>query len=561
MKKIFTLLFIISLIFSFNSFAQRNNSVTDSIAQLIKNEEMSNSKVMEIASYLTDVYGPRLTFSNEYKQAADWAVTKMKEWGLENVHFEKWGPEANGWTLKSFYAEVIEPRTIPLIAYPTAWSPSLKGTVKGDVVWLNVSSEKDFDNYKGKLKGKFVLLSNETNLHPHIIPDARRLNDSTLLQLANAYQQAQQRRFRFPRFVMENFDSVFTLFKQFRPEIDSATVANFIVERTLGPKKLQFCMDEGAKAVLTISRGDDGTVFVQQATVPRKGENQSERPLPVYDQKAPQVMPQIVVSAENYNRMIRMIEKGEKLTLQMELETEITKPDSAFNIIGEISGTDKKDEVVMIGGHFDSWHGGTGATDDACGSAVCMEALRILKKLNLIPRRTIRIGLWAGEEEGLLGSRAYVDKHFGEKSVNYNSEATADASTISPETKEESKNFSVYFNDDNGTGRFRGIYLQGNESARPIFQEWLHVFNDPDAQTISISNTGGTDHLSFDNAGLPGFQFIQDPLDYDSRTHHSNMDVYDRLQKDDLEQAAEMMAFFAYKAAMMEDQFPRKEKE
>jgi carboxypeptidase Q len=561
MKKNFALLFIISLIFSFNSFAQRNNSVTDSIAQLIKNEEKSNSKVMEIASYLTDVYGPRLTFSNEYKQAAEWAVTKMKEWGLENVHFEKWGPVGKGWTLKSFYAEVIEPRTIPLIAYPTAWSPSLKGTVKGDVVWLNVSSEKDFDNYKGKLKGKFVLLSNETSLHPHFLSDARRLNDSTLLHLANAYQQTRQRRFRFPRFEMGNFDSVFALFKQFRPEIDSATVANFIIERTIGPKKLQFCMDEGAKAVLTISSGDDGTVFVQQATVPRKSGNQSERPLPVYDQKAPQVIPQIVVSAENYNRMIRMIEKGEKLTLQMELETEITKPDSALNIIGEIPGTDKKDEVVMIGGHFDSWQGGTGATDDACGSAVCMEALRIIKKLNLIPRRTIRIGLWAGEEEGLLGSRAYVDQHFGEKSIDYNSEATEDASTISPETKEESKNFSVYFNDDNGTGRFRGIYLQGNESARTIFQEWLSEFNDPTAQTISISNTGGTDHLSFDNAGLPGFQFIQDPLDYDSRTHHSNMDVYDRLQKDDLEQAAEMMAFFAYKAAIMENQFPRKEKE
>ena len=559
MKKIIALLFITSIIFSFDSFAQRNDSETDSIAQLIKNEEMSNSKVMEIASYLTDVYGPRLTFSNEYKQAADWASSKMKEWGLENVHYEKWGPEGKGWTLKSFYAEVTKPRTIPLIAYPAAWSPSLEETATGDVVWLNVNSEKDFDDYKGKLKGKFVLISPATNLHPHFTPDAERLNDSTLLQLANAYQRAGHRRFRFPRMTMDNFDSVFTLFKQWRPGIDSETVANFIIERTFGPKKLQFCMDEGAEAVLTNSRGDDGTLFVDEASVPRKEGNRSER-LSVYDPEAPEVIPQIVVSAENYNRMIRMIEKGEKLTMQMELKAEITKPDSAFNIIGEIPGTDKKDEVVMIGGHFDSWHGGTGATDNACGSAVCLEAMRILKKLNLTPGRTIRIGLWAGEEEGLLGSRAYVDQHFGEKSADYNSEASADPSTASPETKEEYRNFSVYFNDDNGTGRFRGIHLQGNESARSIFQEWLHEFNDPDAQTISISNTGGTDHLSFDNAGLPGFQFIQDPLDYSSRTHHSNMDVYDRLQKDDLEQAAAMMAFFAYKAAMMDNQFPRKEK-
>ncbi len=561
MKKIIALLFIISLIFSFDSFAQRNKTVTDSTAQLIKNEEMNSSEVMELAGYLTDVYGPRLTFSNEYKRAADWAESKMKEWGLENIHFEKYGPAGKGWTLKSFYAEVIEPLTFPLIAYPEAWSPSLNGTVKGDVVWLNADSEKDFESYKGKLKGKFVMLSAAADLHPHFTPDAEKLNDSTLLKLADAFQQERGRRFRFPRMTMANFDSVFTLFKQFRPGIDSAAVANFIIERSFGPKKLQFCIDEGAEAVLSNSGGDDGTVFVQQAAVPQKDEDQGTRRLSVYDPDAPKIIPQIAVSAENYNRMIRMIEKGEKLTLQMELKTEITKPDSAFNIIAEIPGTDKKDEVVLIGGHFDSWHGGTGATDNACGSAVCMEALRILKRLNLTPRRTIRIGLWAGEEEGLLGSRAYVDKHFGEKSADYNSDASADEFTMNQETKEEFNNFSVYFNDDNGAGRFRGIYLQGNESAGSVFRKWLHEFNDPGAQTVSISNTGGTDHLSFDNAGLPGFQFIQDPLDYDSRTHHSNMDVYDRLQKDDLEQAAEMMAFFAYKAAMMENKFPRKEKE
>ena len=561
MKKIITLLFSISLIFSFDSFAQRDHSVTDSTAQLIKDEETNSSEVMEIASYLTDVYGPRLTFSNEYKKAADWAASKMKEWGLENVHFEKWGPAGKGWTLKSFYAEVIEPSAFPLIAYPEAWSPSLNGTVKGEVVWLKADSEKDFESYKGKLKGKFVMLSAAMDLHPHFSPDAERLNDSTLLKLADAYRQERGRRFRFPRMTMDNFDSVFALFKQFRPGIDSAAVANFIIERSLGPKKLQFCIEQGAEAVLSTSEGDDGTVFVQQASVPQKDGGRDAKRLSVYDPDAPEIIPQVVVSAENYNRMIRMIEKGEKLTMQMELKTEITKPDSAFNIIAEIPGTDKKDEVVLIGGHFDSWQGGTGATDNACGSAVCMEALRILKKLNLTPRRTIRIGLWAGEEEGLLGSRAYVDRHFGEKSADYNSEASEDESTMNKETKEEYNNFSVYLNDDNGAGRFRGIYLQGNESARTVFAKWLHEFNDPGAQTISISTTGGTDHLSFDNAGLPGFQFIQDPLDYESRTHHSNMDVYDRLQKDDLEQSAEMMAYFAYKAAMMENKFPRKEKE
>ncbi len=556
MKNIFTFLFVSFILISFNSFAQINNLNTDSTVQLIKTEEMKNSKVMEIASYLTDVYGPRLTYSKEYKQAADWAASKLKEWGIENVHFEKWGPAGKGWTLKSFYAEVIEPRTIPLIAFPKAWSSSEKGIVKNDVVWLNVNSENDFNAYEGKLKGKFVLISDERKLYPHFEADAHRLNDSTLLQLANMYRQSQRSRFRFPRVDMANFDSLFALFKRYRPNIDSASVASFINERTLGPKKLQFCEQEGAACVLTNSMGDDGTVFVQQASMPHK--KGSEFYLPVYDRKAPDIIPQIVVSSENYNRMIRMIEKGEKLKMQMELKADFTKPDSAFNILGEIPGTDKKDEIVLIGGHFDSWHGGTGAADNASGAAVCMEAMRLLKSLNLTPRRTIRIGLWAGEEQGLLGSRAYVDEHFGLKSEDYNSTATKDSIMFSSDAKSEFKNFSVYFNDDNGTGKFRGIYLQGNENAGPIFRGWLHEFNDKDAQTITISNTGGTDHLSFDNAGLPGFQFIQDPLDYGVRIHHSNMDVYDRLQETDLKQSAEMMAFFAYKAAMMENQFPRK---
>ncbi len=560
MKRVIVFLFVFSTFFSFTAFAQGQAAVDDSVVKLIKNEELKNSQVMEIASFLSDVYGPRLTYSNEYKLAADWTASKLRDWGLENVHFEKWGPAGKGWTLKSFYAEVIEPRTIPLIAFPAAWSPSLKGIVKGDVVLLNVKSEKDFDNYKGKLKGKFVLLSQVRNLNPHFKSDAERLPDSSLLKLANMFEQAGGRRFRFPRMDMANFDSVLALYRQFRPGIDSASVANMIMERTLGPKKLQFCKEEGAAAVFTISNGDDGTIFVQQATVPQSSNNPRERPLPVYDPKAPEVIPQIVVAAENYNRMVRMITKGEKLTMQVELNVEFTKPDSAFNIIGEISGTDKKDEVVLIGGHFDSWHAGTGATDNTSGTAVCMEAMRILKKLNFVPRRTIKIGLWAGEEEGLLGSRAYVENHFGQTPRGMFGSETSGNTEMNPEEKAEFENFSVYFNDDNGTGRFRGVYLQGNESTRPIFHEWLHEFNDPDAQTLTIANTSGTDHLSFDNAGIPAFQFIQDPLDYGVRTHHSNMDVYERLQEQDLKQSAEIMAFFAYKAAMMDSKFPRKAK-
>jgi Zn-dependent M28 family amino/carboxypeptidase len=251
-----------------------------------------------------------------------------------------------------------------------------------------------------------------------------------------------------------------------------------------------------------------------------------------------------------------MIQKGQKLEMEMELEVEFTPVDSAFNIIGEIPGTDLKDEVVMIGGHFDSWHAGTGATDNGTGSAVCMEAMRILESLGLKPRRTIRIGLWAGEEEGLLGSRAYVTSHFGEREGGAAGMFGGPSGNV--KTKPEYEKFSVYFNNDNGTGKVRGVYMQGNEAARPIFRAWLEPFARTGASTLSLSNTGGTDHLSFDGIGLPGFQFIQDPIEYETRTHHSNMDVYDRAQEEDLKQAAAIMASFAYNSASRDEKFPRK---
>jgi carboxypeptidase Q len=527
----------------------------------IKDEESNHSQVMEILSYLTDVYGPRLTGSPEYKQAAEWASTKLRQWGVQNVHFEKWGPFGRGWTLKRFTADVTEPRAFPLIAYPKAWSPGTKGKVEAEVVYLDAKTDSGLATYKGKLKGKFVLVSDPRELKAHFSPDGWRLADSSLLKLANADvpTPGQQRR-RFPgmrQLSPTARDSLLRImFRQFMPDADSITIERAIQAQRMGPKKLELCQNEGAAVVLDAGRGDDGTLFVQAATVPQPAETPFNQRINPYSKNAPEIVPQVTVAAEQYNRMVRMIQKGQKLEMEMDLDVEFTPVDSAFNIIGEIPGTDLKDEVVMIGGHFDSWHAGTGATDNGTGSAVCMETMRILESLGLKPRRTIRIGLWGGEEEGLLGSRAYVASHLGEREGGAMGMFGGPSGNV--KTKPEYEKFSVYFNNDNGTGKVRGVYMQGNEAVRPIFRAWLEPFVSTGASTLSPSNTGGTDHLSFDAIGLPGFQFIQDPIEYEARTHHSNMDVYDRAQEDDLKQASAIMAAFAYSAATRDEKFPRK---
>ena len=507
----------------------------------IKDEGMNHSQVMDVLSYLSDVYGPRLAWSPEYKQAAEWAASKLKEWGLENVHFENTSPVGKGWSLKRFSAQVIEPRAFPLIAYPKAWSPGLKGTVRGEAVYLQAKNEADLAKYDGKLKGAFVLISDPVELKPHFIPDGSRLADSTLLQLANESPLGGGRR---------------------RARFDSTRIERFLESARLNAKKVEFCEQQGAVMLLDASRGDFGTVFVQSAMIPRSPKSIQDlfgSRMAAYNPDAPKILPQVTVASENYNRMIRMIEKGQKIRLEVSLDVEFTKADSGFDIIAEIPGTDLKDEVVMAGGHFDSWHAGTGATDNGTGSAAAMEAIRILKATGLQPRRTIRIGLWCSEEEGLLGSASYVAKHFGERKGGDRFAAmmgSGGGGTVT--TLAEAEKFDVYFNDDNGSGRVRGVYLQGNEAARSIFRAWFAAFGDPTAQTISISNTGGTDHLSFDAVGLPGFQFIQDPLEYETRTHHSNMDVFDRVQENDLKQASTVEAFFLYEAAMRDAKFPRK---
>lgn len=496
----------------------------------IKEEGMYRSKVMESLSWLTDVYGPRLTGSPEFKEAADWAKKKLEELGLQNVAIESW-KFGKGWSLKSFSAQMIEPRVQPLIAYPKAWSPSTKGTVRGNAVYLDVKTEDDLQKYKGKLKGAIVLISEPRDLKARFTPEADRLTDEDLLKMANADMPRGRVRAGMR---------------------DTSAFRRFLERATMSRQRMEFCQQEGALVIVETSQGDGGTLFVQGASVPQPADAPMDRRIGAYDPKAPKILTQVVVAAEHYNRMVRIIQKGTRVKMELNLEAEFSDDQPGMNIVGEIPGTDLKDEIVMIGGHFDSWHGGTGATDDGTGSAACMEAMRILKTLDLKPRRTIRIGLWGGEEEGLLGSKAYVTNHFGEKD-------TAQGSTFGEiKKKPDYEKFYAYFNNDNGTGKVRGVYMQGNDAVRPIFRAWLAPFADMGASTLTLQNTGGTDHLSYDAIGLPGFQFIQDEIEYSTRTHHSNMDVFDRVQEEDLKQASVIMAAFAYDAAMREGKFPRK---
>jgi len=533
------------LLIAVAAFAQSERVDTTTVLR-IKTEGLTNSRVMDYASWLTDVHSPRLSWSPEYRSAAEWVRRVFAELGLVNIRYENHGPVGRGWTLKQFNVRMTAPQTLPLIAYPKAWSPGI--SKEAEVVLLDAKSLDELKGFEGALKGKYVLLNDIVPVTAHLQPEGERLSDSALLAMANADMPMRGRRggrpfLRTPRLDAAGIDSMFHAMRQFMPNADSATIMRMIIGRFIDPRKLEFAHAQGALAVITAGRGDGGTFFVQGATVPQPADLPFNERVSAYDPKAPKVVPQIVFAAEHYNRLVRMIRKGERVKLDIELDVEWTKADSSFNILAEIPGTDLKDEVVIIGGHFDTWHAGTGATDNSSGSAVCLEAVRILqtvmKEAGMQPRRTIRVGLWGAEEQGLIGSRAYVATH-------YANDARAN------------ENVTAYFNHDNGTGRIRGVYLQGNESVRPIFRSWLSVYNDPTAQTLTLENTGGTDHQSFDAAGIPGFQFIQDPIEYDTRTHHSNMDVYERLLEEDMTQAATIMAVFAYNAAMRDQKLPRK---
>ena len=513
------------------------------VVHRIKTEAFENSKVMDTLSYLADVYGPRLTGSPEFGQAADWTLSTLKQYGLANVHSEKWGPFGRSWSLQGYTLEMTSPRYSHLVAVPLAWSAPTHGLETGEIVVAPFRTDNAFDiaknratfgEYKkqwtGKLKGKIVFISEDIRPSPTDKPLFTRYTDAQLAEIAKAPEPSMKRdipidEIKFPA----EQDEVQRYFRS----LPSATIDE-LLDRYFAfqNERADFYRMEGAAAViLSDRRAHNGLLFAEAA-----GSEKAANPLAV---------PTFVVTQEQYSRMLRLTEKKQPVSLRFAIEAKVSDADvDGLNLIGEIPGRTKPDEVVMIGAHFDSWHSGTGATDNGAGSAVMIETMRILKTLNLPLNRTVRIGLWSGEEEGLFGSKAYVKQHF------------ADPKTM--QLKPEHAKLDVYLNLDNGSGRIRGVYLQGNDAARPVFHQFLQPFQDLGVTTESLKDTGGTDHLSFDAVGLPGFQFIQDPLDYGTVTHHSDIDTYSHTIPEDLMQASAVIATLVYDFANRPEPMPRK---
>jgi len=511
--------------------------------QRIRDEGLNHSHVMEFASALADGIGPRLTGSPNLAKANAWTRDTLTKIGLQNAHLEDWGEFGLGWQQLNTWARMVEPDTAILILQATPWSPSTPGPVTGDVAFVDIQTEKDFDQYKGKLAGKVVLLGAMRAVPPVDKPLFERNTAQTLEDVAE-----------FP--VSEGVPGSMT------PEMQ-ARMRTRLQRYRLLDQIAQFLADEKVAAVIEPSRdganggGSGGTFFDDNgATLGRT---------PYLADKAVNV-PVAVAAIESYGRLYRLVQAHVPVQVEIDVETKVTgEHEHGYDTVAEIPGTDPnlKDQVVMLGGHLDSWIAGTGAADNGAGTVVAMEAMRILEALGVKPRRTIRIALWTGEEQGLFGSRGYVRDHFGSAKLS-----TAPDQAQLPEfmrraagpleVKPEQKLISAYFNVDNGSGKIRGIYTQGNGAVAPIFEQWMAPLKDLDVTTITERNTGGTDHLSFDAVGIPGFQFIQDDLDYETRTHHSNQDVYERLSPADLKQIATVEAIFVYNAAMRDKMMPRK---
>lgn len=509
------LLFIISA-----TTLNAQEKIDEAMMAKIREEGLQKSQIMDIALHLTDLNGNRLANSPGYTRAANYAKNKLTEWGVQNAQLDPWGEFGKGWELEKMYFAMTAPYYKPMMLYPKTWTSGTKGMKSAEMILIDLKDSASLSSYKGKLKGKVIIPAVELNYIHSFKPDAVRYTDAELQEMANATGAAPVR------------DTA--AMRRMREQAQRAPVRpGFIDPRLLNMLKAM-AKEEGAVAMVTSStRNHDGTVFAQGGGA--------------YKGTDPENFLDMAIGVEDYNTLQRILKAGMPVKVETEVKTKFFADDlKGYNVIAEIQGTDPtlKDEIVMLGAHLDSWQAGTGATDNASGSAVMLEAMRILKALGVKPKRTIRIGLWSAEEQGLMGSRGYVAKTFG---------GVRGAEKLPAHEK-----FSAYYNIDNGTGKIRGIYLQGNEACRSIFTQWFEPFRDLGASTVTIRNTGGTDHQAFDAAGLPGFQFIQDEIEYDTRTHHSNMDVYDHLIEADLKQMATIVAAFVYNTAQRDEKLPRK---
>jgi hypothetical protein len=504
--------------------------------QRIRIEGLEHSHVMEYASALDDDIGPRLTGSENLKRANDWTRDQFTAMGCKNAHLEDWGEFGMGWRQLNTWVRMTSPDTAVFIAQAAPWSPATNGTVSGQAVWMDIKDEKDLDKYRGKLSGKIVFYGAMRDVPPVEKPLWTRYDDAELKKLTEYPVKARNR---------EDFIQVYMKRLELRQKVGA------------------FLAGEHALAVVTPSRdgrdgGGSGGTFFDDSGAGFGWE--------AYKREHIDPVPVVVTAIENYGRVYRLLKANVPVSLEMDVDTKFTGDhEHGYDTIAEIPGTDPKlkDEIVMVGGHLDSWASGTGATDNGAGTVVAMEVMRILNTLQVKPRRTIRVGLWTGEEEGEYGSFGYVRQHFGQVPLS-----TAPDQMKLPEwvrkpagaveLKPDAQKISAYFNLDNGSGKIRGVYLQGNAAIGPIFQQWIEPLQDLGVTTLTLRNTGGTDHEAFDAIGIPGFQFIQDPLDYETRSHHSNMDTYERLSPEDLAQAAVVEAIFVYNAAMRDQMLPRK---
>lgn len=492
----------------------------------IRYEEYHDSKIMDLAGGLMDSIGERLTGSPNMKRANEWTRDQLTSFGLSNSHLEAWGPFGRGWANQYVNVRMTSPDVAPLLAYAKAWTPGTNGVITGKCVRVNIEKKEDFDKYRGKLAGMIVIFGPDAEVKPVDTAPFQRYSDEDLAKMA---QFDDHEKYHF-------------------------TYADYLKRMRFQKDVAKFLGDEKVLAVIDHSRGTagGGTVFVQSGGSWKVGETVT--------------VPSLTMAVEHWDRIARLLKQKKDVTLELNVANTFYDDDPMqYDTIAEIPGTDKdkKDEIVMLGAHLDSWHAGTGATDNGAGTIVMMEAVRLLKALDLKPRRTIRIGLWSGEEEGLFGSQYYVQQHFGSRPPMDDPDMKGMPTLLRREAgpvtlKPEQSKVSAYFNLDNGSGKIRGVYLQQNAMVAPIFDAWMQPFKDLGMTTLTMRDTGGTDHLSFDAVGIPGFQFIQDPLDYETRTHHSNMDVYDRLQPDDLKQAAIIVASFVWDAAQRDQMLPRK---
>ena len=495
----------------------------------IRDAGFRRSQVLETVRHLTDEIGPRVTGSPGMKEANEWTRQKLAEWGLRNAHLEAY-PFGRGWSATRTVVQVLQPWEQTLPALPRAWAPGTDGgPVRGPLFLMPIgmkTTEKDLEAYRGKVAGKILLVGEARDL----IKDPRKVDPR--------------------RYTSEALDEL-SLYSRDEDDDPAAAVKRQLERRALRNAVNRFLVEEKALATIDASRFDWGTL-----TAGRGGSPRTEDPPGV---------PGVTISAEDFNRLQRLVSAGREVEMEIEVRARFLTDDlNAYNTIAEIPGTGKQGEIVLAGAHLDSWHGGTGATDNAVGCAVMMEAVRILEALGVKPRRTIRIALWSGEEQGLIGSQAYVTEHLGSRPKPADLPAEVPAFNWPPsagpfKAKPEHSKLSAYFNLDNGGGRIRGIYAQENAAVVPLFEAWLRPFRDLGATTVTMQRTGSTDHVPFDAAGIPAFQFIQDELDYSGHTHHSNVDVYDHLEADDLKQASVVIATFLYQAAMREERLPRKQ--